>query len=197
MSEISTKERIIEAAEELMLAKSFHAVGLNEILTAVNVPKGSFYHLFKSKEDFGVELIKHYIAKCENKTVMDLDSVSEEHPLDLLFASMEEGIHEFIEHDFKCPCLIMKLTSEVSSFSEPMRVAVADGFMQWVSHYSKFFEKAVQLGLLPAETDIGNEAQFMVDLWYGACHRAIATQSASPLWSALTHLKNHCVKGNS
>src|SRR5260370_27559509 len=58
----TTKERILEAAEEIMLQKSFHSVGLNEILSAVKVPKGSFYHYFQSKEQFGVELLKHYVA---------------------------------------------------------------------------------------------------------------------------------------
>ena len=45
----TTKERILDAAEDLMLEKSFHSVGLNEILTTVNVPKGSFYHHFASR----------------------------------------------------------------------------------------------------------------------------------------------------
>src|ERR1700748_1608771 len=58
----TTKERILDAAEGIMLQKSFHSVGLNEILSAVKVPKGSFYHYFQSKEQFGVELLKHYVA---------------------------------------------------------------------------------------------------------------------------------------
>src|SRR4249919_3117568 len=59
----TTKERILDAAEEIMLTKSFHSVGLSEILAAVKVPKGSFYHYFRSKEQFGVELISHYVGE--------------------------------------------------------------------------------------------------------------------------------------
>ena len=62
MSDRTTKERILDAAEGLMLEKSFHSVGLTEILEAVKVPKGSFYHHFKSKEQFGVEMLKRYVA---------------------------------------------------------------------------------------------------------------------------------------
>ncbi|MCW0220810.1 MAG: TetR/AcrR family transcriptional regulator, partial [Prosthecobacter sp.] len=62
MSDRTTKERILDAAEGLMLEKSFHSVGLNEILAAVKVPKGSFYHHFESKEQFGVEMLKHYVT---------------------------------------------------------------------------------------------------------------------------------------
>jgi AcrR family transcriptional regulator len=58
---VTTKERILEAAEEMMLSKSFHSVGLREILKAVKVPRGSFYHHFSSKEQFGVELLQHYV----------------------------------------------------------------------------------------------------------------------------------------
>ena len=60
---MSTKQRILEAAEDIMLTKSFHSVGLAEILAAVKVPKGSFYHHFSSKEQFGVELISHYVQE--------------------------------------------------------------------------------------------------------------------------------------
>ena len=45
-----------------MLERSFHSVGLNQILSAVKVPKGSFYHYFKSKEEFGVEMLTHYAS---------------------------------------------------------------------------------------------------------------------------------------
>ncbi|MFX5521805.1 TetR/AcrR family transcriptional regulator, partial [Acinetobacter baumannii] len=37
-------------------------VGLNEILQAAGVPKGSFYHYFGSKEAFGEALLESYFA---------------------------------------------------------------------------------------------------------------------------------------
>jgi TetR/AcrR family transcriptional repressor of nem operon len=40
MSDHLTKTRILEAAEELLLEKSFQSVSLNEILTAVKISKG-------------------------------------------------------------------------------------------------------------------------------------------------------------
>lgn len=46
-----------------MLERSFHSVGLIQILKAVTVPKGSFYHYFESNEHFGVEMLKHYVAE--------------------------------------------------------------------------------------------------------------------------------------
>ncbi|HKB16750.1 MAG TPA: TetR/AcrR family transcriptional regulator, partial [Planctomycetota bacterium] len=48
-----TRERILEAGAEAIAEKSYEGCGLAEILERADVPKGSFYHYFGSKEDFG------------------------------------------------------------------------------------------------------------------------------------------------
>lgn len=44
------RQHILNIAKPIMLRKGFSAVGLNEILAAAGIPKGSFYHYFGSKE---------------------------------------------------------------------------------------------------------------------------------------------------
>lgn len=39
-----TRTSILQAGQRLMAGKGFSAVGLNEILSDIGVPKGSFYH---------------------------------------------------------------------------------------------------------------------------------------------------------
>lgn len=48
---ISAKERILEAATALMWRDGYDAVSVDTICSAANVRKGSFYHVFPSKED--------------------------------------------------------------------------------------------------------------------------------------------------
>jgi AcrR family transcriptional regulator len=45
-----------------MRRHGYGATGLQEILHAAGVPKGSFYHHFHSKEEFTVALIERYVA---------------------------------------------------------------------------------------------------------------------------------------
>lgn len=52
------RQHILDTAKPIMLRKGFSAVGLNEILQAAGVPKGSFYHYFGSKEAFGEALLE-------------------------------------------------------------------------------------------------------------------------------------------
>ncbi|WP_281561494.1 TetR/AcrR family transcriptional regulator [Thalassomonas sp. RHCl1] len=54
-----TRDIILEAGHKAITAKSYHACGLKEILDLAGVPKGSFYHYFKSKDDFGLQLIEN------------------------------------------------------------------------------------------------------------------------------------------
>ncbi len=55
----ATRQHILDTSFELLLCKSFVGVGLQEILKACDVPKGSFYHYFASKEAFGCALLEH------------------------------------------------------------------------------------------------------------------------------------------
>ena len=55
------RENLLNQGVALFMEQGYHGTGLQEILDAVSVPKGSFYNYFGSKEDFGAEVIQHYI----------------------------------------------------------------------------------------------------------------------------------------
>jgi TetR/AcrR family transcriptional repressor of nem operon len=189
-----TKERILDAAEELMWEKSFHSVGLNEILKAVGVPKGSFYHYFESKEHFGVELLNHYFREATHRTSdMLLNRETEADPMKRLVSFLEESIARFRENNGKCPCLVLKLASEVTSLSEPMRKELAKGFKTWLGILSEVFEEAKLLGMIPSDMDSSNEAGLMRDLWAGAIQRATVTKSTAPMENALACIRDRIV----
>src|SRR5260221_9724954 len=128
----TTKERILDAAEEIMLLKSFHSVGLNEILSAVKVPKGSFYHYFQSKEQFGVELLRHYVADASafKRRALLTDELAE-NPIERLMALFDMNIARLLENGCQCGCLVVKLASEVATFSDDMRAVLAEGMREW------------------------------------------------------------------
>ena len=46
------RENILATGQRIIAGKGFSGVGLNEILATAGVPKGSFYHYFKSKDHF-------------------------------------------------------------------------------------------------------------------------------------------------
>ena len=186
----TTKERILDAAEGLMLAKSFHSVGLNEILSAVQVPKGSFYHYFASKEQFGVEMLKHYVdGATAYKTKMLLSPVPEADPLQRLLTYLEGTIAKSHEAEGKCPCLVIKLSAEVGDFSEPMRQVLAEGSRQWIGILQQLIQEGIASGSIAARIDPAAMAPVIQDLWTGAMQRAATTRGTAPLREALGFIR--------
>ena len=53
----STKQRLIDAGLRMLLEQGYNSLGIQALLTATETPKGSFYHHFKDKEDFALQVI--------------------------------------------------------------------------------------------------------------------------------------------
>ena len=173
-----------------MIEKSFHSVGLNEILKAVKVPKGSFYHYFESKEQFGVELLKHYVASASAyKRRMLLEATAESNSLQRLLTYLEVNVAKMCENDGKCPCLVVKLASEVADMSEPMREVLAAGQTEWAGLMEDLLREGVQGGSINRRIDPKRSASMIWDLWCGAMQRASIQRSVAPLRDAIDFIR--------
>jgi TetR/AcrR family transcriptional repressor of nem operon len=188
----TTKERILDAAEEIMLQKSFHSVGLNEILSAVKVPKGSFYHYFQSKEQFGVELLKHYVADASAfKRKALLTSELSEDPFERLMAYFDLNIANLLGNGCQCSCLVAKLATEVASFSDDMRAVLADGVREWRGFLEKIVREGQEKGVMRRELDAVATATMIQDLWMGATQRMQVERSVASLRAAALFVRNY------
>ncbi|WP_198511718.1 TetR family transcriptional regulator, partial [Bacillus subtilis] len=54
------RQHIIDVARAIITHKGYSAVGISEIVKAADIPKGSFYYYFPSKEAFAEALLEHY-----------------------------------------------------------------------------------------------------------------------------------------
>jgi len=50
MAKLSVREKIVAAGAERFHALGYNACGVQEIVDAAGVPKGSFYNYFKAKD---------------------------------------------------------------------------------------------------------------------------------------------------
>ena len=137
-----TRQHILDVGYQLVVTKGFTSVGLSELLKVADVPKGSFYHYFKSKEQFGEALIEDYFSRYL-KMITAHFTESESSGSERLLSYFERWMA--IENG-QCnanKCLVVKLSAEVSDLSEAMRVRLASGATQVV----KAIEDCVQAGI--------------------------------------------------
>ena len=175
-----------------MLQKSFHSVGLNEILSAVKVPKGSFYHYFQSKEQFGVELLKHYVAGASSyKRRALLTTELSENPFERLLAYLDLHIAKLMDNGCHCSCLIAKLATEVATFSDDMRAVLAEGAREWTGYLEKVLIEGQEKGVIRKGLDPKATALLIHDLWMGASLRMQVERNVAPLRSAVIFLRQY------
>ena len=55
-----TKQRILQTGARIIHRKGYNHTGIQEVLTAAEVPKGSFYFYFDNKKDFGLQVIDFF-----------------------------------------------------------------------------------------------------------------------------------------
>src|SRR4051812_21632858 len=58
-----TKQALLDIGTKLIFRQGYNHTGLNEVLEAANIPKGSFYYYFSSKEDFGLQALDSFIER--------------------------------------------------------------------------------------------------------------------------------------
>ena len=61
------RERLVSTAAQLMHARGFNDVGVQEICAEAGVQKGSFYHFFKSKDDLAAATIDKHWSDARNQ----------------------------------------------------------------------------------------------------------------------------------
>lgn len=162
----NTRQHILETGLGIFAGKGFASVGLNELLKAAGVPKGSFYHYFESKEQYGQALLEDYFARY----LADIDSL-----LAVEAASGHERLMRYWQRwlDKQCDecaeqkCLVVKLAAEVSDLSDAMRLTLRDGTDRIVGRIASVIEAGIADGSLPA-LDARPTAQMLYQLWLGA-----------------------------
>jgi len=186
----NTRQHILDTGLGIFAGKGFASVGLNELLKAAGVPKGSFYHYFKSKEDFGVALLARYFATYREQ----LDTLFGTPGLDgrtqLLRYFGQWRSTQAQENCNEQKCLVVKLGAEVADLSEAMRLTLRDGTDRIIGRLADCVESGVADGSLPALEPLPT-ARTLYQLWLGASLLAKLHRDESPLehaWAATQHL---------
>lgn len=187
IKDIGTRERLLEAGAQAIAAKSFNACGLAEILSAAGVPKGSFYHYFDSKEDFGVALIEKESAEYFEQ-LRGMLGDRKHPPLARLRAVFEHGRDECLSHGPERQCLIPKLALETSQLSETVHAAVKCAYDQWTALLAGVIREAQAAGEIARRHDPERLAKALVMLWEGATLRMQIDRSLQPVEDCLTFI---------
>ncbi|MEW9900807.1 TetR/AcrR family transcriptional regulator [Chitinivorax sp. PXF-14] len=162
-----TREHILDVGESIILGKGYAAVGLSEILATAEVPKGSFYHYFKSKEQFGVDLLGRYFSDYAAR----IDERFQNTALPAR-ARLMGYWRQWYDNQAACSChqqcLAVKLSGEVSDLSDAMRETLKAGMNAVIERIARCIAAGIADGSLPMHLNPQQTAQTLYQLWLGA-----------------------------
>jgi TetR/AcrR family transcriptional repressor of nem operon len=162
-----TRQQILDTAQEIILGKGFAAVGLNEILKAAQVPKGSFYHYFESKEQFGNALLENYFD--DYMVTLEQSLGDDGTPaLKRLLGYFENWKCTQCSDTTQDKCLVVKLAGEVTDLSEAMRLTLKQGTQRVINRLADCVQEAIDMGQIVIEEDAQSVTEELYYLWIGA-----------------------------
>ncbi|RYE80277.1 MAG: TetR/AcrR family transcriptional regulator [Oxalobacteraceae bacterium] len=175
---------ILATGQRIMAGKGYSAVGLNEILTAAGVPKGSFYHYFGSKDAFGEAMLERYFEDY----LAELDRTLQQPGMTMAQRLMDywrmwQASQSFYECQGKC--LAVKLGAEVADLSEAMRLALRRGTEAIIDRLAMAIAGGAAEGSLHIDGDAGNVARTLYQLWLGASIMVKIERTTLPFATAL------------
>ncbi|SDE24126.1 transcriptional regulator, TetR family [Belnapia rosea] len=175
-----TRERLLRAGVAILTEKGFAAVGLDEILSSVSIPKGSFYHYFGSKDEFGLALIDAYAAYFAAKLDRWFTDAARS-PLQRLSDFVDDAKSGMARHGFRRGCLVGNLGQEMGVLPEVFRVRLHCVLLDWQARTAACLNAARDAGEIAPDEDCGMLATVFWIGWEGAVLRAKLERSPDAL----------------
>ncbi|MFD1802809.1 TetR/AcrR family transcriptional regulator [Mixta tenebrionis] len=179
-----TREHLLAIGEQLCLQRGFTGMGLSELLSQAGVPKGSFYHYFRSKEAFGVALLERYFSTLHQETMRWFAS-RQEQPRERLLRYYQQAELRFRQSGHIENCLAVKISAEVCDLSEEMRLALERGAARQTELLAEVLRHAADQGAPPLSLEPEAMAQTLYSLWLGASLQSKIRRDGSALTHAL------------
>lgn len=190
---MNTKQKILQVGAEIIHLKGFNYTGIQEVLQAAGVPKGSFYNYFKNKEDFGLQVIDYFIGFFASA----VEPITQDPSLTAsgkIRAILDRFMEVFRERDFAYGCPIGNLTQEMGDLNPAFRNKLKEAVDCMANIYVRLIREGQSCGEISEKIHAEHTAYFIVSSWHGALGHMKLEKSARPLESHIHFIFNHILK---
>jgi len=166
-----TRERILAAAEPLVLRQGYAGTSLDDILGATGLTKGAFFHHFKDKAAFARALVER--CACNDTARFERCAAEGEAESDdplIQAAAFLQAMEDFFE---KRPtpvdgCVLAVYTYEIMQFEPTIHAYVAQCFRRWSAVYERKFEAVLARYKPAAPVTARDLAESVLSVFEGA-----------------------------
>lgn len=171
---------LINIGTAIFTQKGFSITSLDEIVEIAEIPKGSFYYYFKSKDEFAIEVIKNY-GIYFSKKLQRILSNDKKSPLERLKEFTKEAEAGVKRYEFKRGCLIGNLGQEMATLEERFRIELLNVIADWRDQVRQCIDLAKDRQEIKTIVDASELANFFWCAWEGAVLCSKLELSTQPL----------------
>lgn len=179
----STKQRLLDTGMAMLLKHGYNDLGIQAVLAATGIPKGSFYHHFRDKEDFALQVIDRYMRSVH--AGLDACLGERERPPLERVRRFFEATRQAYRGEGYLGCLLGGLGQELSGVNDVFRHKIDWCFSEIAERLAACLDEARRAGDLPADADPREMANRLVDCWEGAALRSRLRRDPTPLQAML------------
>lgn len=176
----NTIENILEIGTNLILQKGYNHVGLQEILKTANIPKGSFYHYFKSKEDFGIKVIQYY-SKNSLDILETYLSDQKKTPKERIISFFTDMRNVYQQKSYNEGCLLGNCSLELSDLSDAFSQAIASEFALWQTKIENCVAEGQETKMIKNDESAEDMANYILTTWEGSLLRMKSAKSGESI----------------
>ncbi len=180
---------LLEKGMEILWSKGYNGTSVNDIVRAADVPKGSFYFYFESKEDFTVKAINKYfdLHFSQSKNILGDKSIAPKQRLLDFYLFRSNILRD--EMECKMGCMACNLASEMAEHNEKIRIAIMVKGEKIRSLITTVIEEAQKLGEIKSVMKPEVMASFIEDAGKGSMISMREMKSAEPIDNFMTMVK--------
>lgn len=184
------KEKLLEQAQELMLAKGFAATTVDEICQAAGLTKGSFFHYFRSKENLAKEVLDRF-CQSQMERLGRSSLLKRSDPLERLYGWVDAVIEVSKSPTARKGCLLGNFAQELSDTHPKLRSQCAQRFSEWSNQLKKELDEARAKHLPGTRLDTQGLAEHLIAVLEGSLILAKAKQDMRVVEKNLLHFKRY------
>ena len=170
--ENNPREMLLRAAGKLFQDVGYVQASIHRIASAINVPKGTFYNYFRSKEDLAAILVDRQFEALHKSLARTGHSASHRLKEHSSFLALKPPAVEVAPLQ-----LLATLAAEATAIPVAVTQRIASGTDIWITHVSDVISLAQIEGGTSTTQDPPKLASLLVTCWYGAIVRRKADPS--------------------
>ena len=184
-----TKDRLLDAAQALMLSKGFAATTVEQVCARAKLTKGSFFHYFKSKEALGRVLLQRFCAAGDQ--LHRSFCGAERDPLKRVYNYIDGASRMSKDPAMRKGCLLGTFAQELCDDYPEIRRACASGFDDWAEQFGAELARAKARYAPNAAFDPQELAEHLIAIMEGSLILGKARNDSMATARHLHHYKRY------